>query len=246
MGDSKIEGDAVPFVQLTLEEKKEDKLKEEVEEQNKEKEETVKKEERMDSRSEDNKAEEEAGKKKERMDSRVEDIKEEVQKQAFQKEMEGQRIVVQGGNTVINITPTFNMQLGPSFTQVTGYQPAGFQGQHAFLAPGQGQGQPCLQAPIPSRDLLYPLYKSQRVLSEDDIDQISKQMGKGWKDVGSRLMFNWSQLEQFEQDTSSLSQAAFKMLYRWIQWKDERATVGKLTKALFMSEEFDAIRVLHA
>ena len=39
-------------------------------------------------------------------------------------------------------------------------------------------------------------------------------MGKGWKDVGSRLMFNWSQLEQFEQDTSSLSQAAFKMLYR--------------------------------
>ena len=34
---------------------------------------------------------------------------------------------------------------GPSFTQVTGYQPAGFQGQHAFLAPGQGQGQPCLQ-----------------------------------------------------------------------------------------------------
>ena len=72
------------FVWKTLEEKKEDKLKEEVEEQNKEKEETGKKEERMDSRSEDNKAEEEAGKKKERMDSRVEDIKEEVQNQAFQ------------------------------------------------------------------------------------------------------------------------------------------------------------------
>ena len=72
------------FVWKTLEEKKEDKLKEEVEEQNKEKEETGKKEERMDSRSEDNKAEEEAGKKKERMDSRVEDIKEEVQNQTFQ------------------------------------------------------------------------------------------------------------------------------------------------------------------
>jgi hypothetical protein len=151
--------------------------------------------------------------------------------------MEGQRIVVQGSNTVINITPTFNMQLGPSFTQVSGFQ--------APPPPGQHTTNHSLQDIVPSRELLYPLYMSQRVLTEDDIDLVAKHIGSGWKNVGTRLMFNWSQLEQFERDTSSLSQAAFKMLYRWLQWKDERATVGKLTKALFMSDEFDAIRVLN-
>jgi len=97
---------------------------------------------------------------------------------------------------------------------------------------------------VPDKELLRPLFSSQRVLSDDDIEVVSKNLGCNWRDVGNRLMFNWSQLDQFQQETKSNTEAAFKMLYRWLQWKDEKATVGKLAKALFMADEFDAILVL--
>lgn len=45
-------------------------------------------------------------------------------------------------------------------------------------------------------------------------------------------------------DTKTMYDAVQRMLFRWIQWKDQKATVGKLTKVLFNHGEYDAIRCL--
>ena len=71
-------------------------------------------------------------------------------------------------------------------------------------------------------------------------------MGANWKEVGKKLNFNLAQLDQFEADTKTMVDAIQRMLYRWIQWKDTKATVQKLTIALFEHKEYNAIRVLIA
>jgi len=146
-------------------------------------------------------------------------------------------IVVQGSNVVINVAPTFNMQLGPSvaYTQMT-------RANDSTSSPNNN-AQPELKK-LPEREILYPLLKSSRKIREDDIEIVSKRMGSGWKEVGNQLKFNWSQLDQIERDTGSLSAAAHRMLYKWMQHKDERATVGSLSKALFKADEYEAILVL--
>jgi len=142
------------------------------------------------------------------------------------------RVEIHGDNTVLNLCPTINYSVvGPSYTQVT-------------QVSNNTQEKPKNMKEVPDKELLRPLFSSQRVLSDDDIEVVSKNLGCNWRDVGNRLMFNWSQLDQFQQETKSNTEAAFKMLYRWLQWKDEKATVGKLAKALFMADEFDAILVL--
>ena len=64
----------------------------------------------------------------------------------------------------------------------------------------------------------------------DELLRLSKNIGSGWKNVGNGLKFNWAQLDQFEADTKSVSEAVQRMLFRWLQWKDQKATVGRLTK----------------
>ena len=39
----------------------------------------------------------------------------------------------------------------------------------------------------------------------------------------------------------SLEGCGERMLYRWMQWKSEKATIRRLTKALYNNAEFDAI-----
>jgi len=143
-------------------------------------------------------------------------------------------IVINGDHAVINCIPTINMSLvGPTHNNIN-------------VTKESKTPSPPPQKSIPDRDLqmVVTLSKSQRVLTEEDIDLVSKNMGNNWEEVGYRLMFNKSQLEQFHMDTTSHVKATYRMLYRWVQWKDERATVRKLTKALFMADEYDAIRVL--
>ena len=95
-------------------------------------------------------------------------------------------------------------------------------------------------------------WKSKRVIHDDEVLAISKNVGKNWKDVGNALKFNFVKIEKWEQDANlgsedgsgSISDAVYRMLYFWVQWKDEKATVGSLAKALYKSDEFDAFECL--
>lgn len=95
-------------------------------------------------------------------------------------------------------------------------------------------------------------WKSKRVIHDDEVLAISKNVGKNWKDVGNALKFNFVKIEKWEQDANlgsedgsgSISDAVYRMLYFWVQWKDEKATVGRLAKALYNSDELDAFECL--
>lgn len=39
----------------------------------------------------------------------------------------------------------------------------------------------------------------------------------------------------------SLEGCSERLLYRWLQWKSEKATIRRLTKALYNNAQFDAI-----
>ena len=90
------------------------------------------------------------------------------------------------------------------------------------------------------------ILSSKRQIDYPDILKLSKNIGHNWKTVGGRegLKFSDALLDQFESDTKCHSDAVRRMLYRWWQWKDEKATVDKLAKALFKAEEFDALKYL--
>ena len=89
-----------------------------------------------------------------------------------------------------------------------------------------------------------PYLNSERVIEQEELSMIARNMGSNWKAVGKGLEFQWAQLDQFETDTKSMVDAIQRMLFRWVQWKDQKATVGKLTKVLFNQEESEAIRVM--
>lgn len=97
---------------------------------------------------------------------------------------------------------------------------------------------------VPPKESVRPLWYSTRVMQADELLRLSKNIGAGWKNVGNGLKFNWAQLEQFEADTRSQGEAIHRMLFRWLQWKDQKATVGRLTKVLFNHREYEAISCL--
>ena len=90
------------------------------------------------------------------------------------------------------------------------------------------------------------LLSSKKQVDYSDILQLSKNIGHNWKTVGGcdGLKFSDALIDQFESDNKCHSEAVQKMLYRWMQWKDEEATVDKLAAALFQAKEFDALRCL--
>ena len=96
----------------------------------------------------------------------------------------------------------------------------------------------------PPKEEMRPLWESKRVIDHEELPAIARNMGSNWKAVGNGLKYNWAQLDQFEADTKTMVDAIQRMLFRWIQWRDQKATVGKLTKVLFLHGEYDAIRVL--
>lgn len=143
-------------------------------------------------------------------------------------------VINNASNGIINLGPRINFLVGPSYTQV-----------NRMSTSEEGESSHPDKEP-PPLDFLRPLWYSTRVLGERDLLILSKNIGSNWKAVGNGLKFNWAQLEQFEKDTSSVSDAVHKMLFRWLQWRDEKATIGKLTKILFNHQEYDAIRCLTA
>jgi hypothetical protein len=92
------------------------------------------------------------------------------------------------------------------------------------------------------RDHINSCKKSARRLEEDDIPRVSRQIGLLWKDVGNSLHFTHAQLDQIESDSGGILQdCTEKMLFRWMQWKSERATIKRLSKALYINSEYSAI-----
>ena len=97
------------------------------------------------------------------------------------------------------------------------------------------------------------------------ISKILTHRGVYSSSIGCMISCILFQLEQFEADTRSQGEAIHRMLFRyityiltlnavagcdnfillrWLQWKDQKATVGRLTKVLFNHREYEAISCL--
>jgi len=140
-------------------------------------------------------------------------------------------IVINNTSGVVHFGPTCTFQVQNTYTQVTNQA-------------DQTSSTPSPAKEIPTKDFMRPLWYSTKLVEEADLMRLSKNIGNGWKALGNGLKFNWAQLEQFEKDTKSVSEAVYRMLFRWLQWRDQKATVGRLTKVLFNHNEYDAIRCL--
>ena len=152
------------------------------------------------------------------------------------------QIVIQNPRGSIHLGPVYNLNIGQAFTQVNTKQ------QHTVHQTQESQPQPPVmdnEREVPPKEELRTLYYSKRIIELEELPRLSQNIGANWKVVGNGLKFNWAQLDQFEADTKCASEAVQRMLFRWLQWKDQKATVGRLTKVLFNAKEFDAIRCLN-
>lgn len=153
------------------------------------------------------------------------------------------QIVIQNPTGLVHLGPVYNINIGQAFTQVnkanSAPAPPSNKQKQNVVNEGERKGQQ-----PPSKEFMRPLWYSSRVIQGDELMRLSKNIGAEWKSVGNGLKFNWSQLDQFESDTRSHSEAVHRMLYRWLQWKDQKATVGRLTKVLFNHKEYEAIHCI--
>ena len=155
------------------------------------------------------------------------------------------QIIIQNPQGPVHLGPVYNLNIGQAFTQVNSRQQHTV---HQHPPPSSQPPQPPVmdnERDIPPKEELRILYYSKRMLELDELPRLSQNIGANWKAVGNGLKFNWAQLDQFEADTKSVSEAVQRMLFRWLQWKDQKATVGRLTKVLFNHKEYDAIRCLN-
>ena len=162
---------------------------------------------------------------------------------AGQKKTVQNQIVIQNPSAPINLGPTYNLNIGQAFTQVNSKQQHTV---HQAARPNTEAGNVVdnERTDAPPREEMRILWYSTRVIEQEELPRLSQNIGANWKAVGNGLKFNWAQLDQFEADTKSMCDAVQRMLFRWLQWKDQKATVGRLTKVLFNHKEYDAIRCL--
>jgi len=149
----------------------------------------------------------------------------------------GNQVIIKNPTGLVHLGPTYNISVGQAFTQVNSNSVSNSGSQ-------MNSGADEMNINVPPKEFLRSLYYSSRVIAEDELLRLSKNIGSNWKSVGNGLKFNWAQLDQFENDTNCLSDAVHRMLYRWLQWKDQKATIGRLTKVLFNHKEYEAIRCL--
>jgi len=151
-----------------------------------------------------------------------------------------QQVVIQNPTGVLHLGPVYNLNIGQAFGQVNT--------NTNVPAPSSSSNNAKTEDPKerdrPPKEEMRPYWYSERVIEQEELSMISRNMGSNWKAVGNGLKFHWAQLDQFEADTKSMVDAIQRMLFRWVQWKDQKATVGKLTKVLFNHGEYEAIRVL--
>ena len=158
-----------------------------------------------------------------------------------------QQVVIQAPTGVLHLGPVYNLNVGPKSSNPApvSQQPAPSSentGHSAGVLDNSARG--AGERERPPKEEMRPMWNSKRVIEQEELTLISHNIGANWKAVGNGLKFNWAQLEQFERDTKTVFDAVQRMLFRWIQWKDQKATVGKLTKVLFNHGEYDAIRCL--
>jgi len=152
-----------------------------------------------------------------------------------------QQVVIQNPTGVLHLGPVYNLNIGQAFGQVNTNVPAAAQSNSPS---NNGKAEDPRERDRPPKEEMRPYWYSERVIEQEELSMISRNMGSNWKAVGNGLKFHWAQLDQFEADTKSMVDAIQRMLFRWVQWKDQKATVGKLTKVLFNHGEYEAIRVL--
>ena len=147
---------------------------------------------------------------------------------------------------VLNLGPTYNINVGQAFTEINAKNVTKTK---RYKQTGKDKKtEATLDKNIPTKESLRTVCSSRRRLEYSDILKLTKTIGPNWKAVGLKfqdgLKFDSAQMDQFEQDTDSQSDAVRRMLYRWLQWKDKKATVGKLALALFEATEFEALDCL--
>ena len=87
--------------------------------------------------------------------------------------------------------------------------------------------------------------RSERCIHDTDLTAVSRRMGTAnWREVGTALRFSDAQLDNIGLDCSSSDERSERLLFRWMQWRCEEATVARMAKALFNAGEYDAIVVM--
>ena len=158
-----------------------------------------------------------------------------------------QQVVIQAPTGVLHLGPVYNLNVGQKYSapSAVSQQPSSDNSGQSVGVLDNTTGTSAAEGrERPPKEEMRPLWYSKRVIEQEELALLSHNIGANWKAVGNGLKFNWAQLDQFEQDTKTVFDAVQRMLFRWIQWKDQKATVGKLTKVLFNHGEFDAIRCL--
>jgi hypothetical protein len=87
--------------------------------------------------------------------------------------------------------------------------------------------------------------RSKRILQGDELLRLSKNVGSEWRRLGNALKFNFTKLDALEAETQTQSDTVHKMMQDWLAWKQDKATVGRITKALYLSKEWEAIDSLN-
>jgi hypothetical protein len=82
-------------------------------------------------------------------------------------------------------------------------------------------------------------------VTKDELLAVSGRIGSDWKAVGNGLKLQPYLVDAIEEDVEGpLRDKVEKMLLKWMAARNEKATIARLTKALFIHSEFDAIKAI--
>ena len=68
--------------------------------------------------------------------------------------------------------------------------------------------------------------------SEDELEELSHDLGKEWEDLGRRLGFGQAELAAFDKENERLVDKAYRMLIAWKRREGSDATYQALSDAL--------------
>lgn len=90
------------------------------------------------------------------------------------------------------------------------------------------------------------LLESKQQVTRDHIRLIAPHVGQNWKEVGRTLKLTDGRLEQIEQDhyKEGMKEVVYQILLEWMRSNGSDARIGELTKALWISFEYSAVRKL--